>query len=328
MKYKILSSACLAFLVFCFGCGSTSGNNRTQKDVNGQRKLKVLSTTAIVADLVSEVGGDQIEHQILISGDIDPHSYELVKGDDEKFSKADVIFANGLGLEHGASVRYWVDKHPRAICLGDIIREIASDEIILVEGNLDPHVWMDISLWSLALAPVAETLSALDPEHAELYQARAEKYREQLYQLDNKLKTLFQEIPAQKRFLVTCHDAFNYFTRAYLAEKEELDWQRRFTAPEGLAPDGQLSPVDIRRIVDHLCEHQVFVVFPELNLSRDALRKIRLSCKELNHFVTISSDALYGDTLGSKESHADTYIKMMEHNSEVLLRNWGSHAGK
>ena len=125
------------------------------------------------------------------------------------------------------------------------------------------------------------------------------------------------QVPADKRYLVTSHDAFHYFTRAYL--REEAAWEERCVAPEGLAPEGQLSCRDIQRVVDHLCQHKIAVVFPESNVSRDALKKITSSC---GHKVRICSAPLYGDAMGMPGSGADSYLGMIRHNAKVLGEEW------
>jgi manganese/zinc/iron transport system substrate-binding protein len=126
-----------------------------------------------------------------------------------------------------------------------------------------------------------------------------------------------REVDEKQRYLVTSHDAFNYFTRAYLSE--DRDVEGRCMAPEGLAPDGQLSAQDIQRVVSHLSRHRIKVIFPESNVSRDALHKIISSCK---HPVHVSDQALYGDSMGDPGSGADTYLGMIQHNAKVLKEQW------
>ena len=116
-------------------------------------KIKVLSTTAMIDDLVGAIGGDEIDHLSLIIGEIDPHSYELVKGDDEKLSRATIIFYNGLGLEHGASLSKHLKSHSRALGLGDILYRENPEPFIYVDGQLDPHFWMDVALFAKAIDP-------------------------------------------------------------------------------------------------------------------------------------------------------------------------------
>ncbi len=291
-------------------------------------KIKILSTTAMIDDIVGQIGGDRIDHIALITGEIDPHSYELVKGDDEKLLLAQLVFYNGLGLEHGASLRYQLEHHSNAVGVGNEVLKKHPQFILYADKEIDPHIWMDVSLWSYIVDPIIESLSKLDPEGKEIYVKNGASVREKMLQTHKDIDNDLQAIPQQRRYLVTSHDAFNYFTRAYLAspnEKTQVEWQKRFDAPEGLAPEGQLSAADIQKIIDHLIEYQIHVVFPESNVSRDSLKKVVHACAQKGLSVKISSEALYGDAMGSKGSDADTYLKMMRHNADVLIQAWNAN---
>lgn len=286
-------------------------------------RLKVLSTTAMIDDLVGEVGGNRVVHLPLILGEIDPHSYELVKGDDEKFSMAQLIFYNGLGLEHGASLRYQLEHHPHAVSLGKALMDESPDRLISIDHEIDPHVWMDISLWSQTVLPIAEALSMRDPDGREYYLENARALQLKMIEAHEEVYRVLQSIPEEKRYLVTSHDAFYYFTRAYLATPEERAqnrWQVRFDAPEGLSPDGQLSTADIQQVIDHLIRYQIRVVFPESNVSRDSLKKIQHACAQKGLKILISNHVLYGDAMGPTGGDADTYLKMIRHDADVLVQ--------
>ncbi|MCB1085283.1 MAG: zinc ABC transporter substrate-binding protein [Chlamydiia bacterium] len=281
-------------------------------------KINVLSTTAMIDDLVGFIGGEEVNHLSLIVGDLDPHSYELVKGDDEKFSRAHVIFSNGLGLEHGASLSYQLKRHPHALALGDLVYAASPERFIYYEGELDPHFWMDVALFSECIDPIVSALSKQDLTHASLFAERGEELKRKMAQKDRELLQTMHAVPSEKRFLVSSHDAFFYFAKKYLAEPEEKGWVNRFMAPEGLAPDGQMSLRDIQKVATFLCEHEIHVVFPETNVNQDALRKIIAVCREKGHPVRIVETPLFGDTMGEKGTGASTYLKMIEHNVTVL----------
>ena len=302
-------------ICFILGCDKALENSFMSE--NG--KLKVLATTAMIDDLISEIGGEEIDHVSLILGDLDPHSYEIVKGDDEKILRADVIFSNGLGLEHGASLREHLHKHSCSVALGDFLIQEYPNAFLKVQGQLDPHFWMDIELFSRAIDPIVRILSQKDPFHAPLFEKRGKALREKMVQKDQALLKELQKLPDKKRYLVSSHDAFYYFVRKYLAEPGEQDWKKRFMAPEGLAPDGQMSVVNIQKVSEFLCSHQISVVFPETNISQDALKKIVSICREKGQPVRIAKTPLYGDTMGIKGTGADTYLDMIEHNARVLI---------
>lgn len=310
-------------LILLSGCSSDHKQRQAhfQQWIQNNGKVKVLSTTAIINDLVKQVGGDHVDTIVLIQGELDPHSYQLVKGDDEKLAAAQIIFFNGLGLEHGPSLHTYLLKNPKAIALGDLVDRQQPGLIITVNGQKDPHMWMDISLWTKTVPFIVQVLSQQDPAHAADYQANGQKLQSEMEKGHQEAKALMHEVPANKRFLVTSHDAFNYFARAYLSEEGEIEsgeWEKRFAAPEGLAPESQLSATDIKAIIAHLKRYQIHLLFPESNVSRDSIRKIVQAGKEQGLDVQIACCPLYGDAMGQPGSEGDTYLKMILYNARTL----------
>jgi len=304
--------------LFCLFLLTACSKTPTQDLLSWMRPdgtLKVMSTTAMIADLVEQVGGASISSICLIIGELDPHSYELVKGDDEKFANAHLIFYNGVGLEHGASVLCHLGNSAHAIALGDKVFEKFPERFLTVDGQIDPHIWMDISLFAEVIDPIVEALSAKDPQHAAEYAMRGTQVKEGLKQKDAKLREIMKKIPSEKRFLVTSHDAFSYFTKRYLALEDPDHWKRRVQAPEGLAPDGQMSIIDIQKVTDFVCENKIGVIFPETNMDRVPLRKIISVCRKKGLDVHMATIPLYGDSMAGAKS----YVNMMEHNVETLL---------
>lgn len=321
--YKIYNLMISVLFLICLGCSCVDHTYRTaglQEWMKPNGKIKVLSTIAMIGDLVKQVGGDKVDVLTLIVGELDPHSYQLVKGDDEKLAFADLIFYNGLGLEHGPSLQSFLTHQPKAIPLGDKIQNADPSLIFKFKGVLDPHIWMDISLWAKTVPYIVEALGQKDPVNADTYRANGEKLLENMMKAHGEVKNQLQAIPQSKRYLVTSHDAFNYFTRAYLAEDGEGEkaWQERFAAPEGLAPDSQLSTTDIQAIIAHLQKYHIRVLFPESNVSRDSIRKIVQASNEKGMDVKIATVYLYADAMGSQGSDGDTYLKMIQHNAKTL----------
>lgn len=310
MRLKKVIFALLAPLLM-MGCCASKGR---WTESNG--KLKVLSTTAQIGDLVSFIGGDRIEAQVLIRGDLDPHSYEMVKGDGDLLQGAGLIFYNGLGLEHGASLSAQLRGSSKAVAIGDRIAE-ARPDLILRKGNvLDPHIWMDISLWEKGIEPITEALIKADPEGASFYRERGALLAERMEAAHTALRSSMQNVPSEKRYLVTSHDAFHYFTRSYLADPGEIHWEERFAAPEGLAPEGQLNPRDIQKIIDYLRAKNISVLFPESNVSRDSIRKIATAGKELGLEIRVCSEPLYGDAMSGL-----SYLEMMQRNGNTIEKH-------
>ncbi len=299
----------LTLLALMVGCYPVSKGHWSQE--NG--KLKILSTTAQIGDLVSAIGGDKIDSWVLIRGDLDPHSYEIAKGDGEKIKRADLIFYNGLGLEHGASLSALLRNTPKAIAIGEEIQKICPERILKKGEVIDPHIWMDISLWKKGIDPIVCALSAADPKGASYYFERGQILAEKMGAAHEEVRMQLQQIPTEKRYLVTSHDAFHYFTRSYLADPEEKNWADRFAAPEGLAPEGQLNPRDIQKIIDFLRAKKISVLFPESNVSRDSIRKIATAGRELGLEIHICSEPLYGDAMSGL-----AYLEMMRRNAQTI----------
>lgn len=310
---KLWISLLTSSLIFLSSCGFNS--------IKQPEHVKVLCTTQIIADAVKKVAGETIEIDVLIQGEIDPHSYQIVKGDAEKIQEAQILFANGLNLEHGSSLKAAIANHPCAVNLGDQIYRHQPEKILKVDGELDPHIWMDVSIWVDTLQLITDALSQKFPEHKDLYQKNCLQIENEWKYLDKTLYDKLQSIPEEKRYLVTSHDAFNYFSRRYLATPQEVKdhtWTQRFKAPEGLSPDGQIGPYDIKKILDHLRKHHIAVVFPESNVSLDSLKKIKSVAHAEGVKIVFAQEPLFGDSMSGDQLSVDSYEEMMQHNSEVI----------
>lgn len=309
-----------SFLLF-WGCSNSE--RHPQSWAAGENRIKVLSTIAMIQDLVVAIGGDTVAPLTLVRGELDPHSYQLVKGDDEKLAMADLIFCSGLGLEHGPSLRESLVMSPKAICLGDQIYHADPSLILFLQKTPDPHIWMDMSLWAKGIPFIVKALSKQNPEKADFYKQNGEALTKKMMETHLLMQQEMAKIPEERRYLVTSHDAFNYFTRAYLAtekEREQGGWQNRFVAPEGLAPESQLSSTDIRLILNHIKAYKIKVVFPESNVSRASIMKLLDAGNEEGLHLTIAKGPLYGDAMGPPGSDGDTYLKMIQHDVETIVQ--------
>lgn len=319
LKYfRLFCVICLA-LPFLTSCARSKKCGSLEAWIKPSNQLKILSTTAMIDDLVKEIGQEHVLHKVLIQGELDPHSYELVKGDLEKIHAADAIFFNGLGLEHGASLHALLHENKKAIGLGDRLLKESESHLIYLDGQVDPHVWMDVLLFAKFIEPIVEQLSFLDPEHEKEFRHRGELLYTKLMALDEALYKKMHSISKEKRYLITSHDAFFYFTKRYLAEVGEgEEWKDRFAAPEGLAPDGQISPQDIQAMINHAQKYRIRAIFPESNLNQDSVKKIVTVLNKRGVRAFLNKEPLYGDTMGEKGSGAESYLQMMEHNASVI----------
>lgn len=309
----------LIFLVSC-----TSSKRSLDEYMKDNGKVKVLASTEMIQDVVKRVGGSYVDTSVLIKSGIDPHSYELVKGDEEKIDRADLLFYNGLGLEHGLSLQQCLKSHPYALAVGSYVQKKYPDKILYKSGVIDPHIWLDISLWKEIIDPITEALSEKDPVHSQLYHRNAESLKEEFLQRHEEILEKLYQVKEETRYLVTSHDGFSYFVRGYLSTDKDENWHERCMAPEGLAPEGQLSLHDIERVVRYILTWNIQVIFQESNVNVDALRKIADACKKQGKEIRISKKPLFGDTM--QESKAG-YIGMIEHNAEVLFQEWNLSDG-
>ncbi|MDN3505051.1 MAG: zinc ABC transporter substrate-binding protein [Rhabdochlamydiaceae bacterium] len=312
----------IATALLIVGCGKQN-SNKSQLDLwmEEEGKLRVLSTTSMIGDLVERIGQDRIVHLTLMDGTVDPHSYELVKGDDEKLSRANLVFYNGLGLEHGASLHYALTHNKLATPVGDVLSTKCPERLLTIDGVIDPHIWMDINLFVETIDPIVETLSKHDPSYSHIFKKRGDQLREELLVADRLVYEMMQAINESNRYLVTSHDAFNYFARHYLATPKELEtnsWQKRFQAPEGLAPDGQLGLHDLEQILNHLETYKIHYLFPESNVSLNSLKKLHSVAKAKGIDIHFSKTPLFGDSMSGEETSVSSYKEMVLHNAKVI----------
>ena len=287
----------LFFALILGGCSAQT----EQKLWPDKDRMKIVSTTEMVHALVSSIGGEQFQYQVLIQGELDPHSYQLVKGVGEKLESCDAIFASGLGLEHGPSLRKFLETSEKTRFLGDQIFISDPNSILYVEGQIDPHLWMDPSLFVRSAYAIAQRFSELLPENREIFMQRAQRLTHYTLTVHDALHARLLTVPEEKRVLVTSHDAFHYFVRAYFYPKNEVitlqELESRIMAAEGLAPESQISVAQIARVADFIVDKEVRVLFTEANVNRDAVQKIASVLHYRGRDVVIAACPLYGDSM-------------------------------
>lgn len=279
-------------------------------------KVKVVSTTAMIGDLVKHIAQDKVDTSVLITGEIDPHSYELVKGDLSKLKSASIVFYQGLGLEHGASLVSYLKNSKNAVAVGSVLENKHADQLIYQDGFVDPHVWLDLDLWKQIVPTIRDELIRLVPEEKEFFEQNAKDLVAKMEALDQSIVDLLNQVPDHKKYLVTSHTAFSYFTRRYIAQSEL--WMERHMAPEGFAPEAQISLYDVEKVVSYITSHGVSVIFTESNVSKDAINKIIDVCKKSGFELKCSEKPLFGDALFDEKG----YLDMMWHNATILHQAW------
>ena len=278
--------------------------------INKSDKITAVATTTMLYDLVKQIGGDCVDAYGLMGSGVDPHQYRASAGDIGKMQKADVVVYSGLHLEGKmgdvfASLENSQRDGKKVICAADGISE---DWIIFNDGVPDPHIWFDVSLWSMAAAEVAKGLSEADRANENAYKNNLEEYLEELAELDQYIKEKTAEIPEEQRVLITAHDAFGYFGRAYGYEVRGL---------QGISTATEAGTADVSSLADFIAENKIKAVFVESSLPVKNIQALMEAVKARG-FETSLGGSLYSDSTGDSESGTDTFISAFKHNADVI----------
>ena len=316
-KYALRSfpllAAVLAVAICAAGCDDRSAGTSTAPATG--RKLKVAATTTMVGDLVSRIGGDHIELTVIMPPGTDPHTFKPSTGDIGKLAAATVVFYNGLHLE-GKMVETFEEK------LKD--KTVAVAEAVPVEkrlawkqgdgGAYDPHLWFDVKLWSLAAAPIAERLAKEDGANADEYRRRAAELVAGLESLDAYARAQLATIPKERRVLITSHDAYGYFGRAYDVEVRGL---------QGISTETEAGIQAINAAVDYIIERKIPALFVESSVSPKSIERVQADCRARGFDVKIGGE-LYSDAMGAPGEHpgyeVHTYEGMFRYNVDTIVK--------
>ncbi|PEN13415.1 manganese transporter [Longibacter salinarum] len=283
--------------------------------VDGERSEndnpRVVATTSILADLVRSVGGDSVSVEGLMGPGVDPHLYKASEGDVTAMASADLIVYNGLDLE-GKMTDVFAEMKQRGQPTTAVAREAMPDSLLLSSpdyaGNFDPHVWMDAQLWARAARHVSNELAAIDTARAQYYRNRAAAYADTLNQLDVELKSMIQRVQEDKRVLITSHDAFRYFGRAYGFEVRGL---------QGISTASEAGTADVQNLATFVAEREIPAIFVESSIPRRGIEAVREAVRAKGFDVAIGG-TLYGDALGSPGTPAESYTGMLRSNVKTV----------
>jgi manganese/zinc/iron transport system substrate-binding protein len=290
------------------GCGTSHGSAsaKSGERFGGEYPVKVVCTTGMVADLVRNVGGSHVEVVQLMGEGVDPHLYKASPRDVSELTKSDAIFYSGMHLE-GKMADLFVRMAHRKKTV-PVTEKIVDAALETDDGAYDPHVWFDVSLWRQALDVVRDELADLDPEHASEYRENAEKYGQRLDALHQYAKAKLNEIPADRRVLVTAHDAFRYFGRAYDIEVRGI---------QGISTESEAGVKEINDLVDFITNRKIKAVFVESSVSDKNMQALIEGCRARGHEVVVGGE-LYSDAMGKPGTPQGTYEGMVTHNVETI----------
>lgn len=274
-------------------------------------RIKAVVTIGMIGDLVENIGGDRVEVTALMGPGIDPHLYKATQGDLERLTGADIIFYNGLHLE-GKMVDIFArlaTKRPcHAVTAGIDTAKLRKPPEF--DGQYDPHVWFDVSLWIEAAKKVQAELSALKPELKELFAQNAKPYLASLEQLDKMARESIATIPKSQRLLITAHDAFGYFGRAYEIEVMGL---------QGISTATEYGLNDVTRLVDVIIERKVPAIFVESSVPKKFVEAIEEGVKAKKGQVKVGGE-LFSDAMGTAGTPEGTYVGMVTHNVGTIVK--------
>ena len=272
----------------------------------------------MVTDIVKQVVGSHGTVTGLIEAGGDPHLFKPTRGDVKQLYDADIVFYSGLKLEGRMSETFeQLARTGKPVFVVteqiDVAKLRTPPEF---EGHHDPHVWMDVSLWSQCVQHVAESFAKLDPPHADEYHQNATAYRKELTQLDEYVKKSIASIPESQRVLVTAHDAFGYFSQAYGIEVKSV---------QGVSTESEATVLDINRLVDFLVERKLPAIFVESSVNAKNIQPIIEGAASRGVTVRVGGE-LFSDAMGNEGTYEGTYIGMIDHNATLITRALGGDA--
>ena len=285
-----------------FGCQ----DNKPKDD-----KFHIVTTTSMVTDLVKNIGGDKVVVVGLMGAGVDPHLYKASEGDVSKLSSADMILYSGLHLE-GKLVEVFEKMKRQKINTIAVSDALDRKDLIgstLFESNYDPHIWFDVSNWEKITVFVADQLSAALPEHKAEFKANADAYLLKLKTLKEEITAEIETLPEDKRRLVTAHDAFNYFGKAYKFDVVGL---------QGLSTATEAGVQDVQKTAAYIIDHKIKAVFIESSVPKRTVEALKAAVNSKNHDVIIGG-TLFSDALGNPDTPEGTYIGMFKFNVHTIV---------
>ncbi len=273
-------------------------------------RLTIVTTTGMLHDAVLNIVGDNIDVQSIMGPGVDPHLYKATQGDLRKLNQADLIIYNGLYLE--GKMGEILEKLGRRKPVLAAAEKLTDQDLISSTefgSSYDPHVWFDVDLWGKVVTIISDEIQHFHPEKATAYEKNTKQYLAMLKALDEDVLQQIREIPEAQRVLITAHDAFGYFGRAYNIEVRGL---------QGLSTATDFGLRDIAEITDLIIERDIKAIFIETSVSEKAINAVLSGAVEKGHEVVIGG-YLYSDAMGEFGTDEGTYLGMVKKNVQVIV---------
>lgn len=313
MKKYIVCLTLSFVLMLTSGCfQQTEQGQDTKKTFQPGQKIQVTATTGMIADAVSNVGGEQVDVKSLMGPGVDPHLYKASSGDIAKLEQADIIFYNGLHLEGKMGEIF--ESMARQKMTVAISRDIPEESLLGWNaasggGAHDPHIWFDIELWIEAVKIIQKSLAEIMPEKAEVFMKNAQNYIKELENLHAWAKSQMATIPPERRLLITSHDAFGYFGRAYEAEVMGI---------QGISTASDYGLKDLERVIDIIVDRKIKAIFVETSVPKKSIEAVQAGVKSKGFNVEIGG-VLFGDAMGDPDTSEGNYLGMIRYNVKTIV---------
>jgi manganese/zinc/iron transport system substrate-binding protein len=280
-------------------------NPKSEEDT----RLYVVSTTGMLHDAVLNIGGDLVRPEVIMGPGVDPHLYKATQGDLRRLREADLVIYNGLSLEGKmGEILEKLSRNKPVIAAAENAPKEQLLQAVDYQNSYDPHLWFDVSLWKYAVQAVRDALMKEDPENADTYRTHAEQYLDEIERLHRWVTEEIREIPAEKRILITAHDAFQYFGRAYDIEVVGI---------QGVSTVADVSLRNVTDIIDLIIDRGIKSIFVETSVSNRTIQAVVDGCKEKGHDVKIGG-SLFSDAMGEPDTAEGSYVGMVRHNVEAI----------
>lgn len=303
MRRIVLAVVVVLTALLAAACGRSGAGPATGR-------ITAVATTGMVADTVEAVGGDHVDVSALMGPGVDPHLYKASAGDVARINGADVVFYNGLHLEAAMADVLQRTGTVRTVAVAEAIPESRLDRAAAFQGQFDPHIWFDVDLWSLTIDPVRDALTELDPAHAEDFARNADAHRARLAELHEWVKGRVTAIDPARRVLVTAHDAFHYFGKAYGIEVRGL---------QGISTASEAGARDVSELAAFIAQRRIPAIFVESSVPPRAIEAVRAAVRAHGFEVAIGGE-LFSDAMGDAGTEEGTYVGMIRHNVETIVR--------
>lgn len=293
-----------------------------REEFQGEYPIRAVATVGMVGEMVREVGGSYVQVDALCGPGVDPHLFKPTRDHVARLLQADLVVYSGLHLEGKLqdtllriSARRPVYSLAQGLDAQRLLVPVSEEQGRATDmrwrwENADPHIWMDVELWSTAIQGLVDCLSSLDPKHATEYAENGARYRSRLLELHQEGQRLMAGIPVEKKVLVTSHDAFRYFGRAYGIQVEGV---------QGLSTESEAGLSRINELADMLIERRIPAVFVESSISEKNMIALMEGVASRGWRLRLGG-SLYADSMGVSGTPEATYTGMMLHNFSTIAQ--------